>query len=198
MENKELKAEKGDLEQMKSELDSLKYILSEKLRVEDAMIRQSMTGRQRDINRRIGAVMALGVLSMLLIPWSFWQVFAVSTAFMVVTELMLLGLVVLTAVESWAFRRLNFVTADLVQAAQVVSKLRRRYANWPKIGLPLAFCWFAWLLWEIYQADSAMALTIGGGCLLGGVIGGACGLRINRSIVSDADDVLAQIADLQR
>lgn len=198
MENQELKSEENNLEQMKSELASLKYILSEKLQVEDRMIRQSMTGRQRDINRRVGGVMALGILAMWLVPWSFCRMFAVSTAFIVVTELMLLGLMVLTAVWHLEFRRLDFATVGLVQAAEVVSKLRRRYANWPKIGLPLGLCWLAWTLWEIYQADSAMALTVGSGCLLGGLIGGFCGLRINRSIVSDADEVLAQIAELQR
>ncbi len=91
MENQEKYVEAADLAQMKSELASLKYILSEKLQVEDRVIRQAMTGRQRDIDRRVTVVMALGIVAMLTIPWSFGRMFEVSVAFMVMTELMMLG-----------------------------------------------------------------------------------------------------------
>ncbi|MDE7149751.1 MAG: hypothetical protein K2O01_05005 [Bacteroidales bacterium] len=197
MENKEQNVGDSDLEQMKSELASLKYVLSERLQVENRLIRQSMTGRQRDINRRVTVVMALGIVAMWTIPWSFGRMFEVSVAFMVMTELMMLGATVLTALWQLEFRRGNFATADLVQAAEVVARFRRRYVNWPKIGLPLAAFWLIWMLWEIYQADNTMMFVMGGGCLIGGLIGGVCGWRINRSVVSDADDVLAQIAELQ-
>ncbi len=197
MENQEKYVEAADLAQMKSELASLKYILSEKLQVEDRVIRQAMTGRQRDIDRRVTVVMALGIVAMLTIPWSFGRMFEVSVAFMVMTELMMLGGGVLTVLWQLEFRWLNFATADLVQAAEVVARFRRRYANWPKIGLPLAAFWLIWMLWEIYQADNTMMFVMGGGCLVGGLIGGVCGWHINRSVVSDADEILAGIAELR-
>lgn len=199
MENQEKYVEAADLAQMKSELASLKYILSEKLQVEDRGIRQAMTGRQRDIDRRASRVLALGVVAMGFVPWSLGLRFELSVAFIIATEWILLMSGVLTVLWHRPLRRLDFATADLVQAAEIVGRFRQRYASWPKIGLPIAVGWFVWLMLEIYRSggDTTMVLAVGCGCLFGGVVGALCGLRINREMVSDADEMLAGIAELR-
>lgn len=188
-----------EVAQMKAELASLKYILSGKLQVEDRMIRRAMARRIDEMQRKAVFIVVLSVLMMWFAPRCFSRVFDVSTALVVGTDLMLGLSAGLTIAWHLPLRRINWATDNMVTVAETVQRFRRRYVNWPKIGMPMCTLWLMWLLWELYRSsDNEMFLAVGAGALIGAVVGGFCGLRLNRDIIRQADEVLAQIAELKQ
>lgn len=192
-------AETPEVAQMKAELASLKYILSEKLQVEDRMIRRAMARRIDEVQRKAVFIVVLSVLTMWFAPWCFSRQFEISAAFVVGTDLMLGLSAGLTVAWHLPLRRIDWAADNLVTVAETVQRFRRRYVNWPKIWIPMCGLWLLWLLWEMHGGfDTVTFWYMTAGVIGGALVGGACGLRINQDIIRHADEVLAQIAELKQ
>ena len=190
--------EKLEVEQMKSELASLKYILSERLRVEDRSIRNAMALQTDHINRKATFIIVLSLLTMVTAPGIFSGLNGLSVAFSVATDVMLGISAGCTFAMHWPMWRINWATDNLVTVAETVQNFRRQYVLWPRIGLPMVCLWLLWLLWELYGVGDDTFWIMASGASVGAIIGGVCGLSMNRHIVRSADDILRQIDQLKR
>ena len=190
--------EKLEMEQMKSELASLKYILSERLQVEDRSIRNAMALQTDYINRKAVFIIVLSLLTMVTAPRIFSDMAGLSVAFSVATDVMLGISAGCTLAMHWPMWRIHWATDNLVTVAETVQNFRRQYVLWPRIGLPMCCLWLLWMLWELYGMGEDSFWFIGGGALVGAIIGGCCGLSMNRHIVRSADEILRQIDQLKR
>ena len=190
--------EKLEIEQMKSELASLKYILSERLRVEDRSIRNAMALQTDHINRKATFIIVLSLLTMVTAPGIFSGLNGLSVAFSVATDVMLGISAGCTFAMHWPMWRINWATDNLVTVAETVQNFRRQYVLWPRIGLPMVCLWLLWLLWELYGVGDDTFWIMASGASVGAIIGGVCGLSMNRHIVRSADDILRQIDQLKR
>ena len=190
--------EKLEMEQMKSELASLKYILSERLRVEDRSIRNAMALQTDHINRKATFIIVLSLLTMVTAPGIFSGLNGLSVAFSVATDVMLGISAGCTFAVHWPMWSINWATDNLVTVAETVQNFRRQYVLWPRVGLPMVCLWLLWLLWELYGVGDDTFWIMASGASVGAIIGGFCGLSMNRHIVRSADDILRQIDQLKR
>lgn len=190
--------EKLEMEQMKSELASLKYILSERLQVEDRSIRNAMAMQTDHINRKAVFIMVLSLMTMVTAPAIFSGMNGLSVAFSVATDVMLGVSAGCTFAMHWPMWRINWATDNLVTVAETVQNFRRQYVLWPRVGLPMVCLWLLWLIWELYGIGGEAFWIMASGALIGAVIGGFCGLSMNRHIVRSADEILRQIDQLKR
>lgn len=190
--------EKLEMEQMKSELASLKYILSERLQVEDRSIRNAMAVQTDHINRKAVFIMVLSLMTMVTAPAIFSGMNGLSVAFSVATDVMLGVSAGCTFAMHWPMWRINWATDNLVTVAETVQNFRRQYVLWPRVGLPMVCLWLLWLIWELYGIGGEAFWFMASGALTGAVIGGFCGLSMNRHIVRSADEILRQIDQLKR
>lgn len=189
--------EKLEMEQMKSELASLKYILSERLRVEDRSIRNAMALQTDYINRKVFFVIVLCLLMMVTTPGIFSGMNGLSVAFSVATDVMLGVSAGCTVAMHWPLWRIDWAADNLVKVAGTVQRFRRQYVIWPRIGIPMVCLWLLWLLWELHGTGGETFWFMASGVLVGAVVGVFCGLSMNRHIVRSADEILRQIDQLK-
>lgn len=190
--------EKLEMEQMKSELASLKYILAERLQVEDRSIRNAMAMQTDHINRKAIFIIVLSVATMVSAPGIFSGMNGLSVAFSVATDVMLGISAGCTLAMHWPLWRINWATDNLVKVAETVQNFRRQYVFWPRIGIPMVCLWLFWMLWELYGVGGDAFWFMASGALIGALIGGFCGLSMNRHIIRSADEILRQIDQLER
>ena len=190
--------EKLEMEQMKSELASLRYILAERLQVEDRSIRNAMAIQTDHINRKAVFIVVLSLVTMVTAPGIFSGMNGLSVAFSVATDVMLGISAGCTVAMHWPMWRINWATDNLLTVAETVQNFRRQYVLWPRIGIPMCCLWLLWLLWELYGADDDTFWIMASGTMIGALIGGFCGLSMNRHIVRSADELLREIDALKR
>lgn len=190
--------EKLEMEQMKSELASLRYILAERLQVEDRSIRNAMAIQTDHINRKAVFIVVLSLVTMVTAPGIFSGMNGLSVAFSVATDVMLGISAGCTVAMHWPMWRINWAADNLLTVAETVQNFRRQYVLWPRIGIPMCCLWLLWLLWELYGAGDDTFWIMASGTMIGALIGGFCGLSMNRHIVRSADELLREIDALKR
>ncbi len=189
-----------ELEEMRSQINILKEKLGKQAIVNEEHIRRSMKSNMSDMNRTVRATIATGVFAVVFCPIYFHLV-GCSLTFILATGLMLAVCLVLTILQKINLGSLDMSKENLVAAAQKLSKVRTHYKDWYKIAIPMILIWLIWMLYEMIgilglDTPSAIGFYVGVivGCIIGGIIGG----RINRKIVRQANEVLAQIEELQK
>lgn len=179
--------------QMKAELDSLKQMVSENIKLNEQAIRRLMQNKADELTRFAVRLSLLALAAMFLIPFAFYHFYHVSVAFIIATELMMTVCILATAAIHAPVYRLDFANGSLVEAANKVNRFKRLYMRWPYLGIPMVILWIVWLLYEIYSGTSynrEQVLILGASILCGAIIGGAIGIYNNRRMVRKADEIL--------
>lgn len=187
-----------ELEEMRSQLGLLKDKLEKQTIVNEKHIRKSMTSKASSLNRTVSMTIVLGVFALIYPAW-FFHTLGVSISFLVATIIMMAVCLGITIVQRINLSRLDFSKGNLVQTAEILSKLRKHYKDWMKIAIPMVIIWFSWLIYEILTHVGISPLTMGlcAGALIGGLIGGVAGSRINRKVIRNAEEILDHIKELQ-
>lgn len=90
----------------------------------------------------------------------------------------------------------EMMNGNLLGVAMPIRKLKKAYVRWRYYAYPMVIVWFGWLLVEILSTSSyslhraiifALALT------LGFAVGLILGLRSERKIVKNIDEIISQI-----
>jgi hypothetical protein len=125
-----------------------------------------------------------------------------SLAFIIATAVMLAVCLGLTIVQKINLgRMMDLSQGNLVETAEKLSKVRTHYKEWYKIAIPMIIVWGGWMIYEMVNVlgvDSPTAIGFYCGAGVGLIIGGIIGARINRKVVQQANEILAQIEELQR
>lgn len=187
-----------ELDEMRSQINLLKEQLEKQTIVNDRHILHSMKAKASDMSRIIrrsigGGIFAILYCPMILLMYDF------STAFIIVTFVMLAVCCALTVYQYLYLKKLDFSQGNMVEIAKAVGKLRKHYGQWTKILAPLLIIpWTGWFMYEAWSMNSGVdGMIFCIGALVGGVIGVIIGYSMNRKVISKADEILSQLEELQ-
>ena len=199
MENKTLLSH--ELEQMRTQIGMLKQKLEQQAIVNDTHIRNSMKSKISDLNRTILGTIFAGIFAVIFAPVTFY-VQGCSLIFVIATAIMLAVCLGLTIVQKINLGSMMDLSQDnLVETARKLSKVRTHYKEWYKIAIPMILVWGGWMIYEMVNTigiESPTAIGFYCGAGVGLLIGGIIGFRINRKVVRQANEILAQIEELQQ
>jgi hypothetical protein len=190
-----------ELEQMRTQIGMLKQKLEQQAIVNDTHIRNSMKSKISDLNRTIGATIFAGIFAVIFAPMTFF-IQGCSLTFIIATAVMLAVCLGLTIVQKMNLgKMMDLSQGNLVETAEKLSKVRTHYKEWYKIAIPMILVWGGWMIYEMVQVlgiESPTAIGFYCGAGVGLIIGGIIGARINRKVVRQANEILAQIEELQQ
>lgn len=190
-----------ELEQMRTQIGMLKQKLEQQAIVNDTHIRNSMKSKISDLNRTILGTIFAGIFAVIFAPVTFY-VQGCSLIFVIATAIMLAVCLGLTIVQKINLGSMMDLSQDnLVETARKLSKVRTHYKEWYKIAIPMILVWGGWMIYEMVQVlgiESPTAIGFYCGAGVGLLIGGIIGSRINRKVVRQANEILAQIEELQQ
>ena len=190
-----------ELEQMRTQIGMLKQKLEQQAIVNDTHIRNSMKSKISDLNRTIGATIFAGIFAVIFAPMTFF-IHGCSLTFIIATAVMLAVCLGLTIVQKMNLgKMMDLSQGNLVETAEKLSKVRTHYKEWYKIAIPMILVWGGWMIYEMVNTigiESPTAIGFYCGAGVGLLIGGIIGARINRKVVRQANEILAQIEELQQ
>ena len=190
-----------ELEQMRSQIGMLKQKLEQQAIVNDTHIRNSMKSKISDLNRTILGTIFAGIFAVIFAPVTFY-VQGCSLIFVIATAIMLAVCLGLTIVQKINLGSMMELSQDnLVETARKLSKVRTHYKEWYRIAIPMILVWVGWMIYEMVNTigiESPTAIGFYCGAGVGLLIGGIIGFRINRKVVRQANEILAQIEELQQ
>ena len=190
-----------ELEQMRTQIGMLKQKLEQQAIVNDTHIRNSMKSKISDLNRTILGTIFAGIFAVIFAPVTFY-VQGCSLIFVIATAIMLAVCLGLTIVQKINLGSMMDLSQDnLVETAEKLSKVRTHYKEWYRIAIPMLLVWVGWMIYEMVNTigiESPTAIGFYCGAGVGLIIGGIIGARINRKVVRQANEILAQIEELQQ
>ena len=190
-----------ELEQMRNQIGMLKQKLEQQAIVNDTHIRNSMKSKISDLNRTVRGTIFAGIFAVIFAPVTFY-VQGCSLIFVIATAIMLAVCLGLTIVQKINLGSMMDLSQDnLVETARKLSKVRTHYKEWYKIAIPMILVWGGWMIYEMVNTigiESPTAIGFYCGAGVGLLIGGIIGARINRKVVRQANEILAQIEELQQ
>lgn len=190
-----------ELEQMRTQIGMLKQKLEQQAIVNDTHIRNSMKSKISDLNRTILGTIFAGIFAVIFAPVTFY-VQGCSLIFVIATAIMLAVCLGLTIVQKINLGSMMELSQDnLVETARKLSKVRTHYKEWYRIAIPMILVWVGWMIYEMVNTigiESPTAIGFYCGAGVGLLIGGIIGFRINRKVVRQANEILAQIEELQQ
>ena len=148
----------------------------------------------------LGTIFA-GIFAVIFAPVTFY-VQGCSLIFVIATAIMLavcLGLTIVQRINLGSMLELS--QDNLVETARKLSKVRTHYKEWYRIAIPMILVWVGWMIYEMVNTigiESPTAIGFYCGAGVGLLIGGIIGFRINRKVVRQANEILAQIEELQQ
>ena len=184
-----------ELEEMKAQIALLNKKLDKENIVNEHLLREIMKRKANTINAN--AWVSVGA-SIFVIVWAlfFFPAEGFSWCFTAITVIMMLVCDFFT----WKYHKnVNSKTmnGDLVTIAKVMKKLKDDYVNWLKYAIIMVAVWFIWLCIEfvIILGDWKLSLPIVVASAVGLVIGGFIGLRMHRSVIHNAEDIIKDIEE---
>lgn len=185
----------SELEEMRAQVSLLRQKLDKESIVTDKLLRETMKRKAHTINANAWVSVAASVFvifwALLFLPlqgFSWWFIGA--------TILMMLVCDFFT----WKYHRNvnnKTMSGDLVTVAKVMRKLKQDYQNWIKYGIAMLVVWFIWLSVEycVILNDWRIALLTIAMLLVGLSIGAFIGLRMHKSVINNAKDIIQQIEE---
>ena len=190
-----------ELEQMRSQIGMLKQKLEQQAIVNDTHIRNSMKSKISDLNRTVLGTIFAGIFAVVFAPMTFY-IQGCSLLFVIGTAVMLAVCLGLTIAQKINLSRMTDLSqSNLVETAERLNKTRTHYKEWYRIAIPMLLVWVGWMIYEMVNTigiESPTAIGFYCGAGVGLLIGGIIGSRINRKVVRQANEILAQIEELQQ
>ena len=190
-----------ELEQMRSQIGMLKQKLEQQAIVNDTHIRNSMKSKISDLNRTVLGTIFVGIFAVIFAPMTFY-IQGCSLLFVIATAVMLAVCLGLTIAQKINLSRMTDLSqSNLVETAEKLNKTRTHYKEWYRIAIPMLLVWVGWMIYEMVNTigiESPTAIGFYCGAGVGLLIGGIIGSRINRKVVRQANEILAQIEELQQ
>ncbi len=182
------------IDEMKQQMALLKKKLDEQSILNEKVLRGVMKKNFYSLNKRGRMLFVLGVLVACWAP-GYFSYLGLSSWFCAATMIMLLFCAFKTFQYHKNLWKIDFSESNLIELSEKLTLLRKRYQEWYKIAMCMIIPWFIWLALEIYFVCGGESLYILGGCLVGGIIGGLAGTRINKNMIGRADELLEQIKE---
>ena len=183
------------LREMQQQMKQLREKLESQKIVNDRLLRKACGQSLSRLRFKSNVPLVAGIIAILCMPA--FHTFGISWWFIIFTEVMMLFCIGATLYTNRYIPRMN---KDLVTAAKDLKRYRKITDDWIKIGIPLLIVWLGLLIWDFIHnmgGDSLKTYSFLGGVAAGIVLGGAAGLKIRRDQLDSADELIAQIEELQ-
>ncbi len=192
----EQNTDNSQLDEMRRQMAVLKEKLEKEEIMSDRLLRSTMQSQVRSIRRRANLSIVGAVCVLTVGPLAFSGLGA-SAIFIVVTSLMMLVMMVLTAVIHSRLKEADVRDGELLAVARNARRLKNDYRHWRNIGIPLSIIWLAWLVAEVMQhhPDPKDSLIIIAPIVVAGIIGCILGQMRHRNLVGALDDIIRQIEE---
>lgn len=188
-----------ELQEMREQLTLLHRKLDRKIIVNEKMIRKIVTQKISTLDNVTRRTIILQLLAASY-SLSFFRI-GISTWFCCLTIVALLLAAFHTYTTHHGLQVKDVVSDDLAEIYKKTYRLKRRYADWLKIGIPLACLWFAWLIFEIRTAsaiDEESRQFFIYGCIAGVIAGIVIGFYKHRKTLYTMDNILQEIDDFRQ
>ena len=187
-----------ELQQMREQIAALRSKLESQQIVSEKMILTAISKGVSKINKRGFIFMIAGFLAIPYCAWCF-SFLNYSANFVIGTSVMLAVCFLATLYIHLGLRGVDISRENMLDVSKRVLRLRKQYAYWHWVSVPMIFVWGYFLYQEICvaypSAEARVAFIVV--ALIGGVIGAAIGLNQHFKVVRMADEILAHIKDLQ-
>lgn len=186
------------LEQLRNDYSALKSKVEKQAILNEKLLQSVFQSKVKSIHS-VGWTSALcGLFVILVSPLAFHYnpALNLSWAFVAGTDLMMLVCIAYT----WYFHsdvKAPEAGASLKEFAQNVKTLKVRYQNWIRVAYIMIFIWMGWMFTEMFMTTEDKTLTYfaATGVLVGAVIGGILGFRMDRNVIKNCDDIIAAIEE---
>lgn len=187
-----------ELEEMKAQMALLKQQLEKETIVNDHLLREVTRQKVRHINRNVWQEGIAAAFVITFGSYAFYHLHC-SIYFIVFTILMMLACFLATLIPHRWVKIDEIMSGDLLSVAKQVSRLRKLYGDWLRIGIPLVILWGLWFCLELFlhQDNWHIALATSVGCICGGIGGGIIGWRMHKRLVLEMDEIVENIEHIQ-
>ena len=188
-----------ELMEMREQLAILTQKLEKETIVNERLMRSAMKAKASWIRRK---AIIESAITLIMLPYFIWVMpglCGISVEFCIFTcFFMVLALGYNYYIHSH-FQPNKFTHGNLLEARKDTLMLKKFYANWLKfIGIPFIVVFFAWFIHDMAQVIHGEALQgVLGGMAIGVVIGSIVGIYRYRKTQRTADEILAQIEEMQ-
>lgn len=187
-----------ELEEMRSQISILKQQLEKQNIINDTHIRNSMKSKANDLHKTIRGTVGGGIFALIYCP-IYFHFMGCSLPFVIVTTIVLAVCLALTIRQNVVLGRMDFSQGNLVETAEALGSVRKHYIRWTRLAAPaIIIPWYAWCMYEFIRLDNPGGIVLLVCATVGGIIGGMIGFSINRKVVRQANEILAQIEELQQ
>ena len=183
------------LHEMQQQMQQLREKLESQKIVNDRILRNACGQNLNRLRFKSNVPLIAGVVAILCIPA--FHSFGISWWFIIFTEVMMLFCIGATLYTNRYIPRMN---KDLVTATKDLKRYRKITDEWIKIAIPMLIVWLGLLAWDAIHNmgfDTKTTFAFLAGAVAGLFLGGAAGLKIRRDQLDSADELIAQIEELQ-
>ena len=188
-----------ELEELRGQVSLLKEkLLRQQIISERAIIEAAQKGIGK-LNRQGNIWSVFGVFAVVYCTYVFYK-FGYSEGFVVGTAIFL-GLCAFTTIYAhMGIHSIDVAHGNLVDIAQRLVRFRKIYSRWHLFSVPALCVWIYFFIKcapeEFGGVDMDGIVIISS--ILGGLIGGAIGLKAHFKVIRDTDNVIANINDLMK
>jgi amino acid transporter len=188
----------NELESMKAQMDLLKKKLERQEIVKEQHLRKAIKGKLNEINGIAVRMMVAGVFA-LVCNVLLLNHFGYSLYLQAGTFAMIAFSVIATYVQHRKLLEARELSADLLKETFELVKLKRRYAQWLWLAMPMVALWVSFLVYETFYVIPVkeLAVSLVTGIAVGAVIGFIAGLRIHFRTLKKIDEMLARIDEIR-
>jgi len=193
--------ERNELNEMREQLSALKKRLECQAIVNDRLIKETMSHKLSNINRR---AIWPSIICAIYIPLGYliFRLQGLSIPFCCATSALFTVCLAAMILSHFRLRKRDILDGNLVTTYKEVARMRKIYKNWHYISIPIGLVWFVWLEYEIFihiaKGDITALLAISAAGIIGGIIGGIYGIINHKRTLREADEILHQIEELQQ
>ena len=187
-----------ELEDMRRQISLLKEKLDKESIVNDKLMRNIMSTKIGNVNSYLLKLLILIPFTMALVYFDFGILFPLSTEFMIVTQIMLVGFGTYIYLNKRLLASANIAGGNLVEESKKLLRFKKREIRYIFFGMPTCIAWMVWCFYELLhcgkEQDEIICVIIGAS--IGAIFGFGYSIRKFRMIMRNISSVVSQIEDI--
>lgn len=187
-----------ELEDMRRQISLLKEKLDKESIVNDKLMRNIMSTKIGNVNSYLLKLLILIPFTMALVYFDFGILFPLSTEFVIVTQIMLVGFGTYIYLNKRLLASANIACGNLVEESKKLLRFKKREIRYIFFGMPTCIAWMVWCFYELLhcgkEQDEIICVIIGAS--IGAIFGFGYSIRKFRMIMRNINSVVSQIEDI--